>query len=156
MLPPRNPGEHPVKTPIAKKQFAIEASQQRVWNLLGRVIYQCLPLEKMDIVDETTFYADLRWRLAFINIPLRLRGKFVDISPPSFLGCLLSVKKGIIQRELEVTFRLNPISQDKTEVTCMAEGEETRPPLKWIVKREQQRFAENVFDSIRARLEQLC
>ena len=97
---------------IAQKQFTINAPPQTVWQLLPRVIYQCLPLEKMDIVDERTFYADLKW-LPFAGSTLHLKGKFVEISPPDFLSCTISVTKGIIRTNGYIYFETGRSGQDR-------------------------------------------
>ena len=57
------------KKSIAERQFVIDAPQKRVWDLLARAVYQSLPLEKIDIVNERTFFAELRWNLAFSIVP---------------------------------------------------------------------------------------
>lgn len=144
------------KTLSAQSQFTVDAPQQRVWNLLGRVIYQCLPLEKMDVVNEKVLYAELRWKLAFVALRFHIRVEFVDISPPNLFVCLISVRKGIIQLSLRVIFALRPVNQQKTEVTCTAAEEGKAGMLqRWATRRQQQNFAENIFDSMKARLEQL-
>lgn len=145
------------KAVIVQRQFAIDAPQQRVWSLLARVIYQCLPLEKMDVVNERLFYAELRWNLALIGLRFHLKVEFVDISPPYFLACILSVKRGLIQLGPRVTFALRQVNHHRTEVTCTAtEENKTGKLMRWAMRRQQQSFAGKMFDSMRARLEQLC
>ena len=157
MLRLRKIGHRLMKAPIVQRQFVIEASQQRVWDLLGRTIYRCLPLEKMNIVNETTAYAVLRWRLGFISLPLNLKLELVDISPPSLLGSKIWVKKRAIQlASLKVEFTLRPIDKDKTEVICTGMEEDRGTIAGWLVRGQQRSFAEDMFDSIKARLEQFC
>ena len=67
---------------IAQKEFTIAAPQARVWELLGRIIYRSLPLEQMEVVSETTFFAVLRWRIAFIRLPLRVKVALVHLPAP--------------------------------------------------------------------------
>ncbi len=143
---------------ITQKQFAVDAPLERVWGLLPRVVHQCLPLEKMDIIDEQTFNADLRWDLAFISLKLHIKGKFVDISPPSHLRCVLSVDRALLHLKIGVAFTLKPIDADKTEVLCAAtsEGSEKKRLLDWALAGQQRQFAGNIFDSIRRRLVELC
>jgi hypothetical protein len=38
-----------------EKQFVINATQERVWGLLGGAIYQCLPVEKVDVILTNTY-----------------------------------------------------------------------------------------------------
>ncbi len=157
MLRPRIPGDRLMKAPIVQRQFVIEASQQRVWDLLGRTVYGCLPLEKMNIVNETTAYAVLRWRLGFISLPLDLKLELVDISPPGLLGSKIWVKKQVIQLvALKVTFTLRPVNKGRTEVVCTAMEEGGGTILRWLLGGQQRSFTEGMFDSIRARLERFC
>ena len=157
MLRLRNPGHRLMNAPIVHRQFVIEASQQRVWDLLGRTVYRCLPLEKMNAVSETTAYAVLRLRLAFISLPLNVKVELVDISPPSSLGSKIWVKKRVIKLvALKVTFTLRPVDEGKTEVVCTAMEDGRRTMLGWLVRGQQRSFTEGMFDSIRARLEQFC
>ncbi len=139
---------------ILQKEFTIAAPPEKVWDMLGKVIYRCLPLEKMDIVDETTFRAVLRWRWAFIKLPLNLKVKLVDISPPSSLGSLIRVKKGMIDMVIKVSFTLTPVNEGKTEVVCTALDEGERNVPGWLMRGQQRSFAEEMFDSIRERLAQ--
>jgi len=138
-----------------QKQFTIEAPQNRVWELLGRGIYRCLPLEKMDIINETTFRAVLKWKLSLINIPLNVRVVLEDIFPPSLLGALIQVKKGIIDQTMKVAFSLNEVDEGKTEVICTATGK-GGAILGGLLRRQQRSFTEGMFDSIKARLERFC
>lgn len=145
------------KKSIAERQFVIDAPQKRVWDLLARAVYQSLPLEKIDIVNERTFFAELRWNLAFVGLRFHLKGEFVDISPPSFLGCMISVKKGIIQLDLRITFALRAVNRHKTEVVCIvAEDGKLKMLSRWVMRIPQRSFAGNVFNSIKARLERIC
>jgi hypothetical protein len=145
-------------TSVVERKFAVEAPRQRVWNLLAKAIYQCVPLEKMNILNETNFHAELRLNLAFVILRFHLEGKFVDILSPSFLGCILLVNKGIIRLGLKVMFTLREISEDRSEVACVAiaEGKRTGGILGWILGIGQKIFAGRVFDSLEARLKQLC
>ena len=159
MLLLRNPGCSLLNKSVAETRFVVEASQQRAWQVLPRVMYQCLPLEKMQIVDDRTFFADFRWALPFGGGPMfHLAGKFVDMSPPNSLTCILSVKKGIVQLSMKVLFGLRAVDEGKTEVACtvMEEGRETGAWLNRIMRGTQRRFTGKVLGSIKARLEQLC
>lgn len=146
------------ETIIARKQFAINADQQRVSYLLAKAIYQCLPLERMNIVDDKTFRADLKWHVAFVPIRLYLEGKFQDVALPDFLSCRLSVKRGILHLGVKVAFTLKPIKESLTEVTCdaVADREDAGGLLGRILSGAQKGFAEGTFESLRVKLGQLC
>lgn len=140
---------------IARKQFIIEAPQGTVWDLLGRAMYRSLPLEKMDIVSETTFRAVLRWKLAFISLPLNVSVVLDNISPPGLLEAIIQVKKGIINQKLRVTFTLSAVDTDRTGVVCQAlrNGGGT---LSWLMAGQQRSFTEDMFDAINIALKRLC
>jgi acyl-coenzyme A thioesterase PaaI-like protein len=72
------------------------------------------------------------------------------------VGCIILLKRGIIQLGMKVSFRLRPVNEGKTEVVCRAMEEGTRTIIGQIMRGQQQSFAENTFDSIEARLAQLC
>ena len=143
---------------IAQREFTIDASQQRVWELLPRAIYQGLPLEKIDIVNERNFNAELRWNLIFIGLKFHLKGEFIEIIPPSFFGCILFVKKGIFQLGLKVTFELRSVNQKRTQIICEAMERKKRRGalLKWAMRIPEERLCGNAFQLIRARLEQIA
>lgn len=157
MPQPRSPGDILVKRPVAQGQFIIKASRERVWELLGRTIYRCLPLEKMNVINETTACAVFRWRLGLISLPLNLKLELVDISPPDSLGSRIRVRKGMFQvAALEVTFKLRSLDKDRTEVVCtgLEQGEGTI--LSRLLGRKQRAFTEQMFNTIKSRLEQFC
>ena len=139
------------ETVIVQREFVLDTPQKRVWDLLGKVIYQCLPLEKVDVVNERLFYAELRWKIFLVSLKLHLKVEFVDILPPDIIACMISVKKGFIHLEPKVLFTLKPVNQQKTSLTCTATGDRTGI-LQWVMKKQQQRFAGNLFSLIGSRL----
>lgn len=141
---------------VTQNHFSIAAQQQRVWKLLGSAIFQSLPLEEMNNINQTTFYAIFRLRLGFISIPLNLKGKFVDIIDPSSLSSLIWVKRGIIQLGIKVTFTLKEAIGGKTEVICSATEEGKDSIIRHMLRRWERSFAEKVFNSVRVQLEKLC
>lgn len=139
-----------------QKRFRINAPQERVWGLLPQVVYQCLPVEKVDIVNEWLFYANLKLRLGFVGLPLKLKVELVDISPPSSFGTRIWIRAGIMRFVMAVTFSLQSANGGKTEVICTAKDEGEQAISKWAFVGQRRRFASNVFDSVMARLQQLC
>ncbi len=153
----RNRGDRFMRTPFIQKQFVIKSSQERVWELLGRTVYRCVPLEKMNIINETTADAIFRWKLCFLRLPLDIRVQLVDISPPSFLGSKIRVRKGIFQMAaLEAIFALKPIDNSNTEVTCTGIEQKGINVIGQLLRGPQRRFTEDIFNSIRSQLELLC
>ena len=154
MPPQKNHGDGPVKT-LLQKQFVINALPQRVWDLLGRTVYGCLPLEQVQIMNERTASGLLRWRFAFFNFPLNLKIELIDISPSKLLGTKIWVKAGVFQIAMVITFVLSPAKGNKTELICTAMSNEKGTIYKWILERRQRVFTENIFNSIGARFKQL-
>ena len=140
---------------IAQRKFIINAPRERVWELLGRIIYRSLPLERMEVVTETSFRAVLNWRLAGLNLPLKVKVSMDDISPPEQLGASIKVKKGIIDQTVLVSFALTTFAQDQTELVCNA-ATEGGAITTWLLGGQQRRFAGGMFDTIRVQLERLC
>lgn len=141
---------------VAQKQFVVEASPPRVWDLLGTVVYQSLPLEKVDIVSTDSFRAVLKWPMGFVTVPFDVKGKLVGMSRPASFGSVICVKWGLVRLGVKVNFTLKPVAESKTEVLCTAMEEGKRTVMGWILSGQQRSFAGSMFDSIRARLQQLC
>ncbi len=140
---------------IAQKEFTIAAPQARVWELLGRIIYRSLPLEQMEVVSETTFFAVLRWRIAFIRLPLRVKVALVDITSDRSLGAVISVKRGIIDSVIDVTFSLSAVNENETGVRCLARARDGG--LRgWLTLGLRRRFTAELFDQIYRLLRRLC
>lgn len=146
----------PQEGTIAQRQFVIDASQQKVWDLLATVVFQELPLEKVDIVGLDSFNAVLQLRMAFFSFPFDVKGKMVDVSSPDSLGCVILVKKGPIRLGVNASFALKRIDESKVEVICTAKEVGKSTILGWGLRRQQRNFTLNLFDSIRARLQQIC
>ena len=141
---------------LIQTNFVIDAPLEKVWRLLGSAVFQCLPLEMMNIVDQTHFSAILRWKLLFVKIPLNIKSVMDNIVPPTTFGCVIRVEKSIMKLGTRVTFNLKAIGEDKTEINCVATAEGNRSLLGRITRGQQRSFAENVFSSIQKRLQQLC
>ena len=138
-----------------EKQFVFNAPQERVWNLLGGAIYQCLPVEKVDIINEWLFNADLKLQFGLIRIPLKLTVELTEINPPESLATIIQVMLGAIHFLISVNFTLRQADADKTEVIGIAKDEGGQVVWRWILAKQRREFAEKVFDSIEARLKQL-
>jgi hypothetical protein len=136
----------------------INASTQRVWNVLTKALYLCLPMEKMKIIDENSFSAELPWKLFLIPLRLYLYGKFVDILPFENLSCSLIVKRGVLKSNLKVIFNLGQTNEGLTRLTCSAivEDKKSGGLAMRCMRRSQVNFVEQVFHEMKFRLKQLC
>jgi hypothetical protein len=141
---------------IAERRFVLGASQKRVWDLLAMVIFQQLPLERVDIVGLDSFNAVLRWGVGFIKVPFRVEGKLVDVAKPTSYGCLITVKRGPVRLGVRVGIAVKAVDENKSEVICTAMEEEKGTLLGRLLSGQQRAFALKTFDSIGGRLEELC
>lgn len=144
---------------LAERKFTIDASQERVWNLLGRVIFRSLPgLERIQIKDQDRFSALLRVTLGLITLNMDVNAEMVDISPPQSLAVVLHMKGvgGMVRLNQKVMFALSPVHQNKTEVSSTAMGERAGPVFRIIFMRRAKSFAHDIFRSIEERLRQLA
>ncbi|MBI4331044.1 MAG: hypothetical protein HY673_07175 [Chloroflexi bacterium] len=110
---------------IAEKTFAIEASRDTVWDLLGSAIFYSLPLEKIDLLSENAFNAELRQKVGPGCLTLFFQGQLVDNAPPESLGCLLTARSkwGIVRQRMRVTFALTAVEENRTEIICTTAAE---------------------------------
>lgn len=78
---------------LSEKTFEVKASRDRVWRLIGKVIFSSLPgLESVEILDENTFRALLKMKLFGLGIDLKLQGEMVDMLPPESFAVKLFIK----------------------------------------------------------------
>lgn len=143
------------KSLLARTDYVVEAPQQRVWDLLPATIIQCMPIEQMEILDDTSFLAVLRWKLGFIEVPFRLTVKVADMSPMDSLTTLVTASKGAFRSSLRVSFSLNELEEHRTAVVCTAH-EDSVSKLMWLLKKYRQNFAGTMFDAIRKQLRRSC
>ena len=140
---------------LARSQYVIQAPRQRVWDLLASTIIQCLPIEQMEIVNDTTFVGILKLKLGPFEVPTRLNVRAADISPIDSLSTVVTAKKGIFESSLKVSFALQAAGEDRTSVACTA-SEEGRSYWMCLLRRQQRSFSARIFDSIRDELRRSC
>ena len=145
---------------LSKRKFVLEASRERIWGLLGRVIIDSLELERFHARDDRNFNALTRVKVAFITVAMQVKGTMVNISPPEALSVLLAVKGmgRIIQLNLKVTFTLSALDKDKTETDIVCQMGDGRIwfPLGIFLMPRVKTFAREILMSIEKRLRQLA
>jgi hypothetical protein len=139
-----------------ERKFVIKAPSTKVWDLMAAVIFQTLPLERVEILSLNSFKAVLMWKVAFISIPMNVSGKMVDVFRPSAYGCAILVKKGPVGLGIRVGINLKDIDDSETEVTCTVAEDGTRSFVELLLKGFQKSFAVKMLDSIEKRLQTLC
>ena len=146
------------ETVIAERKFVIEASQERLWQLIGGVIFDSLPsLERMEIVDENNWSALLKVKLGLITLNMKLTGQMVEVIPPERLGVRLSIrgKGGIVRLSQKVNIAFTPIDEAKSEVACKAVAEGVGTFFKIFLLGQARGFAGSIFDKMEDRLKYL-
>jgi len=148
-----------METLIAEKNLAAEASQERVWDLLGTLIFDSLDgMEKIEIIDENNFRAELKEKAFGIPLTWYLRGEMIDISPPKTLHVKLTAKSkwNLLTVVQKITFRLNSVGEGKATMVCQALAEDLAPFIRWVLLGQVKGLAKKIFDSMEERLKQLA
>jgi carbon monoxide dehydrogenase subunit G len=148
-----------MNTVIASRDFVVDASRERVWRLIGKVILGSLPgMEEIEILDENNFRAFLRVKILLLELRMRLKGEIVDMVPPDSLGVNIFVEApgGLVKMSQKVTLAMTSIDRGKTSVACQAGTERLGILSRWILIPQARRFAQSVFETIETRLRDLA
>jgi len=148
-----------METLLAEKKIAAEASRERVWDLLGTLIFDSLEgLEKMEIIDENNFRAELKAKAFGLPLTWYLRGEMIDISPPQALSVKLAAKSkwNLITVVQKISFTLNSRGEGRSAMVCQAVAEDLTPLIRWVFLGQVKSLAQQIFDSIEDRLKQLA
>ncbi len=144
---------------IAQRNFEVEASRDRVWRLIGKVIFSSLPdMENVEILDENNFRALLKIRVSPIKLSIKLKGEIVDMSPPESFAVKLELKglRGLFRLNQKVTIAMTSVESLRTAITCMANVERMGILFKIMFLGQARRFALSTFDDIEKRLKELA
>lgn len=143
---------------LAERRFEVEASQDRIWRLIGKVIFSCLPgMEKIEILDENNFQATLRTKVWLIELCMKLKGEMVNISPPqSFVVKLrLESPRGLFKMNQRVEIATESVEMDRTAIACVAMAERMGILFRVLLFGEARRFARSAFHAMEKRLKDL-
>jgi carbon monoxide dehydrogenase subunit G len=144
---------------LAEREFTIQATQDRVWRLLGKVSLKSLPgMEQMDILDENTFKAILRVKVAFAELRMKVKGEIADVTPPeSFAVKLEMVGPGrLFAFKQTVEFAIHAIDTDRISMACRAVAEDMGILFRLALFGQPRHFADATFDAIEKRLKELA
>ncbi len=141
---------------LAERRFTVEASGQRVWKLLGRVIFDSLEMERFHAVDDRNFDALMKVEVASLKLPMKVKGEMTDITPLKGLTVRLDVDgMGLIHLNQEVSISISPVEGGKTEVVCRASLEKMGALFKPFLLGRMKAFAGKILQSLEERLRQL-
>jgi len=159
MLRRKSPGRKAMGIELSKKIFEVEASQERVWRLIGKVIFSSLPgMENLEILDENNFRSILRMKVLGIPLSLKLKGEMTDISPPDSFSVKLFLEApgGLFKADQKVAFAMTPVKTGKTSVVCTATVENLGFLPRLFLVGQAQSFANSTFEAIEKRLKELA
>ncbi len=141
---------------ITDRKFVIDATRERIWELLLRATLRLMPFERCNIRSQTEFSALLRMKIAFISLPMQVEMNIVDIVPPETLNTILKAKGmgGIVWINLKSTFNLTPIDEGKTEVDAKIVAEGMAPLLRAFFLPMVRSFTRDSFKNLEERLRQ--
>jgi carbon monoxide dehydrogenase subunit G len=145
-------------TVLAERKFTVNANPDRVWRLIGKVIFSVLPgMESMEILDENNFRALLRVKMMGFEWVLKLKGEMVDISPPESFSVrlLLEGLGGLVKADQKVTLAMTPVENGKTAVACRATMEDMGFLQRVFLAGQARGFARETFEAIERRLKEL-
>ncbi|MGB9699352.1 MAG: SRPBCC domain-containing protein [Thermodesulfobacteriota bacterium] len=143
---------------VAEKKFSVPSSAERVWRLLGKVIFSSLPqMENIEILDENNFRAILKTKILGAELNLKVKGEVVDIEPPENLTVRLSLSGPGIFSEIDqrVCFKITAEGKEKAGVECKAILEKIGRLSRFLLGGEIKEFAEGTFAAIEKRLQEL-
>ena len=144
---------------LDERNFVVGASQERVWRLIGKVIFSSLPgMEQMEILDENTFRALLRMTFLTRPVALKLKGEMVEMEPPDSFSVMLHLEGpgGLFRADQKVSFFLAPAGEGQTRVGCKATVEKMGLGPRLLLLGEARRFARSTFAAIEKRLQELA
>jgi len=144
---------------IAEKDFAVAASQERVWRLMGKVIFSSLPgLENVEILDENNFRAILRMKVLGVRWSMKLKGEMVDVLPPESFSVKLFIESpgGLFAMEQKVALAMTAVDKTKTKVACKVTADSMGILIRALLLGQARRFARSTLEAIEKRLKELA
>ncbi len=144
---------------LAGREFIVNATPDRVWRLIGKVIFSVLPgMESMEILDENNFRARLRVKMMGFEWVLKLKGEMADISPPESFSVrlLLEGMGGLVKADQKVALAMTPVENGKTSVACRATMGDMGFLQRVLLTGQARGFARQTFGAIEKRLKELA
>ncbi len=140
---------------LEHRRFTVEISQERVWRLMGKAIFSCLPgMENIEILDENNFRALMKERVLGLKVPLKLTGEIVEMEPPDSFSVKLLLESGLFRMDQKVTFITMSVEEGKTSVDCKAAVENLEFMARLFLVGRARSFARSTFEAIEKRLKE--
>jgi carbon monoxide dehydrogenase subunit G len=147
------------ETVLAEKNFSVGAPPERVWRLIGKVIFSALPgLENIEILDENSFRGVLRLKLLGLQMSNRVKGEIVDVLPTeSFsVNLILLGPGGLFTLTQRASFAMKEVDRNQTEITAKATADSVGFLFRLLLIGQARRFAQSTFEAIEKRLQDLA
>jgi hypothetical protein len=144
---------------VAQNSFELAATQDRVWDLLGRAIFGSLKgMEKLKIVDDNSFKAELKTKAYGIPMTMYLLGNITDMNPPESITVILNAhsKPNFVSVQQKVVITSKPAGDGKVQVSSVALVQKMTPLFKPILIGQVKKQAQDILDAIEARLKQVA
>lgn len=129
-----------------------------MWEYIGRAIFRSFPMERLNILDQNNFRAQLTVKVSLLKIKMYLKGEIIDVSRPQSLEVMINLKSrgAIIQLSQKVLFSLIAVNGGNTKVTCDVLMEKMVPLFSRILLgKAVTKTAKDTLQGIREYLEQL-
>ncbi len=143
---------------ICREEFDITASQERVWRLIGKVVFSALPgMENLEILDENNFRALLRMKLFSVPVTMRIAGEITNLEPYDCFEVKLALQGpgGCFSADQKVRFVMKPKAME-TSLVCTATLGKMGLLPRVLFLGTARRFARATFDAIGKRLQELA
>ena len=147
------------ETVFAERNFSVGAPPERVWRLIGKVIFSALPgLENIEILDENNFRGVLRLKLLGVRMSNRVKGEIMDVLPPESFSVNLSLlgPGGLFTLSQRATFAMKEVDRNQTEITCKATADSVGFLFRFLLIGQARRFARSTFEAMEKRLKELA
>lgn len=145
---------------IAQRKFVLNAPPDRVWDLMGGAVIGSLHgLEAMHPLDESSFSAVLRVKMAFLTIPMHLNGHVLaDEAHPESLAIELKANGwgGLIKLNQKVTLTVSPVDKDKSEVLCQSMAQDLMPLVRLFFLGRVKSMADTTLGDVEKRLQDIA
>jgi len=148
-----------MNTEVASRNFVVDASRERVWRLIGKVIFSSLPsMEEVEIEDDRSFHAFLRVKVLLLELRMKLNGEIVDMVPPDSLAVTISLDglRGLFKMKQKVTIDITFVETGRTGVTCKTIVEGMGILSQVLFLGQARHFAQLTFEAIERRLKELA
>jgi carbon monoxide dehydrogenase subunit G len=144
---------------IAEREFLLNTTPMRVWELLGQALLNSpLGLEKIEVLDENHVRAESTIKIAFVRLVTQLMVVFLEMDEPKRMVADLNAKtlRGLVNLNQRIVIDLNPLNQRQTKVTCEVSAQDNNPLVFALISRRVKSVAEMTLEGIEQTLKRFA